>query len=62
MLATQIITGIRSRPSNVFLTPDLKPFYAGGFFPPNDDPAKFFADLREANAWTASETRACCQS
>ena len=23
-------------PNNVFLTPDLKPFYAGGYFPPED--------------------------
>ena len=24
-------------PNNVFLTPDLKPFFAGSYFPPADD-------------------------
>ena len=38
MLATQLITsGPGGWPNNVFLTPDLKPFYAGGYFPPQDD-------------------------
>lgn len=36
MLATQIMTGTGGWPNNVFLTPDLKPFYAGSYFPPND--------------------------
>lgn len=40
MLARQIITGNGSWPNNVFLTPDLKPFYAGSYFPPADDPEK----------------------
>ncbi|MBI3530527.1 MAG: thioredoxin domain-containing protein [Betaproteobacteria bacterium] len=37
MLATQLITGRGGWPNNVFLTPDLKPFYAGSYFPPADD-------------------------
>jgi uncharacterized protein YyaL (SSP411 family) len=36
MLATRIMTGNGGWPNNVFLTPDLKPFYAGSYFPPND--------------------------
>jgi uncharacterized protein len=38
MLATQIMTGHGGWPNNVFLTPDLKPFFAGSYFPPHDDP------------------------
>ena len=38
LLATQLLTGGRGGwPNNVFLTPDLKPFYAGGYFAPQDD-------------------------
>ena len=41
MLATQLLTGGPGGwPNNVFLTPDLMPFYAGGYFPPEDDPSK----------------------
>lgn len=38
MLARQIMTGGGGWPNNLFLTPDLKPFYAGSYFPPRDDP------------------------
>ena len=38
MLATEIMTGHGGWPNNVFLTPDLKPFFAGSYFPPKDDP------------------------
>ncbi len=38
MLARQIMTGQGGWPNNLFLTPDLKPFYAGSYFPPKDDP------------------------
>jgi hypothetical protein len=38
MLARQIMTRNGGWPNNVFLTPDLKPFYAGSYFPPKDDP------------------------
>lgn len=34
MTATQIITRRGGWPNNVFVTPDLKPFYAGTYFPP----------------------------
>lgn len=37
MLARQLITGSGGWPNNVFLTPDLKPFFAGSYFPPADD-------------------------
>jgi uncharacterized protein YyaL (SSP411 family) len=37
MLATQLLTGRGGWPNNVFLTPDLKPFYAGSYFPAADD-------------------------
>jgi len=36
MLVTQIMTGHGGWPNNVFLTPDLKPFFAGSYFPPQD--------------------------
>jgi len=34
MTATQAMTGSGGWPMSVFLTPDLKPFYAGTYFPP----------------------------
>jgi uncharacterized protein len=36
MNAVQIMTGSGGWPLNVFLTPDLKPFYGGTYFPPAD--------------------------
>ena len=36
MTATQIITRQGGWPNSVFLTPDLKPFFAGTYFPPQD--------------------------
>jgi hypothetical protein len=36
MNAVQILTGRGGWPMSVFLTPDLKPFYAGTYFPPED--------------------------
>jgi uncharacterized protein len=36
MAATQILTEQGGWPNSVFLTPDLKPFYAGTYFPPED--------------------------
>ena len=36
MTATQIITGSGGWPNSVFLTPELLPFYAGTYFPPED--------------------------
>src|SRR6185312_9819297 len=36
MAATQILTEQGGWPNSVFLTPDLRPFYAGTYFPPVD--------------------------
>jgi uncharacterized protein YyaL (SSP411 family) len=36
MLARQLLTGSGGWPNNVFLTPDLNPFFAGSYFPPKD--------------------------
>jgi uncharacterized protein YyaL (SSP411 family) len=40
MMATEILTRQGAWPNNLFLTPDLKPFFAGSYFPPRDDPAR----------------------
>jgi len=37
MLARQIMTGGAGWPNNLFLTPELEPFFAGSYFPPQDD-------------------------
>ena len=36
MIATQIMNGSGGWPNSVFLTPDLLPFFAGTYFPPED--------------------------
>ncbi len=36
MTATQILAGQGGWPNSVFLTPELKPYYAGTYFPPDD--------------------------
>jgi uncharacterized protein YyaL (SSP411 family) len=36
MSAVQLMTGQGGWPMSVFLTPDLKPFYGGTYFPPDD--------------------------
>jgi uncharacterized protein YyaL (SSP411 family) len=36
MQAVQVLTGHGGWPLSVFLTPDLKPFYGGTYFPPED--------------------------
>jgi hypothetical protein len=36
MTATQLLTRSGGWPNSVFLTPDLKPFFAGTYFPPRD--------------------------
>jgi uncharacterized protein YyaL (SSP411 family) len=36
MTAVQLLAGQGGWPMSVFLTPDLKPFYAGTYFPPED--------------------------
>ncbi len=50
MAATQLITRSGGWPNSVFLTPDLKPFFAGTYFPPR----------RRAGGAPAS--RACCRA
>ena len=36
MTATQLLSGHAGWPNSVFLTPDLQPFFAGTYFPPED--------------------------
>ena len=38
MAATMALTGSGGWPMSVFLTPDLRPFYAGTYFPPVPSP------------------------
>ena len=38
MTATQLLLQRGGWPNSVFLTPDLKPFFAGTYFPPTDMP------------------------
>lgn len=40
MNAVQAMTGSGGWPMTVFLTPELKPFYAGTYFPPQDSPGR----------------------
>src|SRR5215208_1339201 len=54
MTATQILAGQGGWPNSVFLTPDLKPFYAGTYFPPADRYGRpgFASVLQDlADAW-----------
>src|SRR5512147_816355 len=53
MAATQLITRQGGWPNSVFLTPDLKPFFAGTYFPPRDMAgrpgfSRILASVREA--------------
>ena len=61
MMATQLLTGRGGWPNNVFLTPDRKPFFAGSYFPPADDPARgpgFPSILTMINeVWTSEPER-----
>lgn len=61
MLATRVLTGAGGWPNNVFLTPDLRPFFAGSYFPPADDPVRgtgFPTILRTVHdAWVGDQTR-----
>ena len=40
MQAVQLMTGNGGWPLNIFLTPDLEPFYGGTYFPPEDMPGR----------------------
>ena len=51
MTAVQVMTGQGGWPMSVWLTPDLKPFYGGTYFPPTDGHGRpGFARLLEALA------------
>ena len=55
MVATQVLTGHGGWPNSLFLTPDLEPFFAGTYFPPEDrhgQPAFLRVLLSLADAWT----------
>jgi uncharacterized protein YyaL (SSP411 family) len=60
MAATQLLTRSGGWPNSLFLTPDLKPFFAGTYFPPRDAMgrpgfARVLASLREAWALRRTE-------
>ena len=58
MTATQILMQRGGWPNSVFLTPDLKPFFAGTYFPPTDKPNRpGFPTILEAvqDAWITRE-------
>jgi hypothetical protein len=61
MLATQLMTGHGGWPNNVFLTPDLKPFYGGSYFGPTDGdlgrPGFPTVLTKIHEAWTSDRTR-----
>ena len=59
MTATQLLVQRGGWPNSVFLTPDLKPFYAGTYFPPTDMPNRpGFPTILDAvhEAWVTRET------
>jgi len=65
MAATQILTGQGGWPNSVFLTPGLKPFYAGTYFPPEDRYGRpGFAAVLEglAEAWRTRRSDVEAQS
>jgi uncharacterized protein YyaL (SSP411 family) len=54
MLATQVMSGSGGWPMSVWLTPQLEPFYAGTYFPPQDSfgrPGFPKLELAIADAW-----------
>lgn len=58
MTATQLLIQRGGWPNSVFLTPDLKPFYAGTYFPPTDVPGRpGFPTILDAvhEAWVTRE-------
>lgn len=58
MTATQLLMQRGGWPNSVFLTPDLKPFFAGTYFPPTDMPNRpGFPTILEAvqDAWVTRE-------
>ena len=60
MTAVQAMTGHGGWPLNCFLTPDLKPFYGGTYFPPGNKygQASFIQVLRQiAQLWEKRRDR-----
>ncbi len=60
MTATQLLTGRGGWPNSVFLTPDLEPFFAGTYFPPEDQDRRpgFRRVLTALNRlWTTDQAR-----
>jgi uncharacterized protein YyaL (SSP411 family) len=60
MSAVQAMTGSGGWPMTVFLTPDLRPFYAGTYFPPRDmQGMPSFMRVMEsvANAWATDRDK-----
>jgi uncharacterized protein YyaL (SSP411 family) len=60
MAATQLLTRSGGWPNSLFLTPDLKPFFAGTYFPPHDAMGRpgfprVLTSLREAWALRRAE-------
>ena len=45
MLARQVLTDSGGWPNNLFLTPDLNPFFAGSYFPPEDQGTNGFPTI-----------------
>jgi uncharacterized protein YyaL (SSP411 family) len=65
MLATQVMSGSGGWPMSVWLTPDLKPFYAGTYFPPQDAhgrPGFPRLELALADAWKNRRAELLAQS
>jgi hypothetical protein len=67
MAATQLLTRSGGWPNSVFLTPELKPFFAGTYFPPRDASGRpgfprVLQSLREAWALRRAEVRAQAQA
>jgi uncharacterized protein YyaL (SSP411 family) len=63
MAATQLLTRSGGWPNSVFLTPELKPFFAGTYFPPRDAHGRpgfprVLQSLREAWALRRAEVNA----
>ncbi len=65
MVATQILSGQGGWPNSVFLTPDLRPYYAGTYFPPTERYGRpSFRTVLEglADAWKNRRTEVEMQS
>ncbi|MBI2903077.1 MAG: thioredoxin domain-containing protein, partial [Candidatus Methylomirabilis oxyfera] len=65
MLATGLMTGRGGWPNNVFLTPDLKPFFGGSYFGPTDSGGRpGFPTILKAvhRIWTTDQKRVSDQA